>query len=169
MSCAGHSQVGNHIARLGPHFTDNAGGPLRLKQTYFNPKIVSEQGIDVFLRGALFQRARNVDLVLSNDVRNHLFPTSVSDNVTSTGTDGSGLDLASLNIQRGRDHGLPDYFTLRKSLGLPGEQTYLNVTGNASVAALLEKVYGPAKDNALDAWVGDDAMLMMYADAVLPC
>ena len=50
----GHSQVGNHIARLGPNFTDTAGGPLRLKQTYFNPKIVSEQEstIDVFLRGA---------------------------------------------------------------------------------------------------------------------
>ena len=49
----GHSQVGNHVARLGPNFTDTAGGSLRLKKTYFNPKIVSEQEntIDAFLYG----------------------------------------------------------------------------------------------------------------------
>ena len=47
-----------------------------------------------------------------DDMRNELFP--------------GGQDLAALNIQRGRDHGLPDYNSVRKALGLEGEPSYLD-------------------------------------------
>lgn len=46
-----------------------------------------------------------------DDMRNVLFPVGRRD----------GLDLASLNIQRGRDHGLPTYNQVRQYLGLPGK------------------------------------------------
>ena len=43
-------------------------------------------------------------------MRNALFPSGRE----------VGSDLASRNIQRGRDHGLPDYNSVRKALGLSG-------------------------------------------------
>ena len=67
-----------------------------------------------------------------------------------------GLDLASLNIQRGRDHGLPGYGQWRRFCGLPAAATVedlRNEIKDSSVRAKLAEVYGNNPDN-IDLFVG---------------
>src|SRR5262249_33672719 len=63
-----------------------------------------------------------------------------------------GFDLASLNIQRGRDHGLADYNTVRAAYGLPKVTSFAQITSNTDVQAKLQQLYGDV--NHIDLWVG---------------
>jgi hypothetical protein len=62
------------------------------------------------------------------------------------------LDLASLNIQRGRDHGLADYNTMRAAYGLPRVTSFAQITSNTDLQNKLRALYGSV--NNIDAWVG---------------
>ena len=55
-------------------------------------------------------RALEVDAHITDGLRTMLFVIP---------GDAAGLDLAVFNIQRGREHGLPDYNTMREAYGLP--------------------------------------------------
>nr|QBK93534.1 MAG: heme peroxidase [Pithovirus LCPAC404] len=71
-----------------------------------------------------------------SDLRNFLF-----------GDPGQGgHDLCALNVQRGRDHGLPDYNTTRVELGLTKKNSFDEVSSNQGVAATLEEAYGNIDD-----------------------
>ena len=88
--------------------------------------------------------AREIDPVLIDDVRDFLFGTP-------NGTD-SCLDLAVLNIQRGRDHGLPSYNDLRATMGLSRKASFSEITSNAEVVGQLSSLYDSV--DKVDAWVG---------------
>ena len=77
-----------------------------------------------------------------DDVRNFLFGTP--------GTD--GFDLAALNIQRGRDHGLPGYNDLREALQLPRRHSFASITSDPIVQTRLALAYASPDD--VDPWVG---------------
>lgn len=119
--------------------------PLRLalRDAFFNPmRITDEGGIDSLLRGLAAQRMQDVDVSVVDDVRNFLF-----------GPPGSGgFDLVALNIQRGRDHGLPDYNTVRVALGLPPAADFDDITSNPDLAVELAQLYATVDD--IDLWVG---------------
>lgn len=137
----GHTLVGEDI-----EFLDNEGNeihdPLSLRDAFFNTGILEETGIDPILKYLASDRANEVDTKIIGDLRNFLF-----------GPPGSGgLDLASLNIQRGRDHGLADYNTVRAAYGLPRVRRFEEITSDRGLQQALRQTYGNV--NNIDLWVG---------------
>ncbi|OWY69773.1 hypothetical protein B7486_19210 [cyanobacterium TDX16] len=139
----GHTMLSPTILRL-----DNAGnviphGNLALQDAFFNPnRIINEGGIAPILKGLASQAMQEIDNKIVDDVRNFLF-----------GPPGSGgLDLASLNIQRGRDHGLPDYNSTRVMMGLTSVSSFADISSDPAVQAALMSLYGTVND--IDLWVG---------------
>ena len=63
-----------------------------------------------------------------------------------------GFDLASLNMQRGRDHGLADYNSTRAAYGLPRVTSFAQITGNLDLQARLASLYGNV--DSIDLWIG---------------
>jgi len=137
----GHSMLGGDV-----EFLDNNGNEIRdaisLREAFFNPNLVKETGIDPILKYLASDRAEEIDTKVVDDIRNFLF-----------GAPGQGgLDLASLNIQRGRDHGLPDYNSLRAAYGLAKVTSFAQITPDKALQDLLRQTYGSV--DKIDAWVG---------------
>jgi len=109
-----------------------SGGTVDLTTAFFNPGYIVANGIEDIVEGALTQPMKNVTTEVVDDLRNTLFgPPS--------GT--ALLDLVSINIQRGRDMGIPEYNTLRADYGLATKATWADVTPDAGLQARLLEVY----------------------------
>jgi hypothetical protein len=138
----GHTMLPTELKRLDANMQPIPEGHIALANAFFNPTEYSDIGIEPYLRGQSFQMAQEVDSFIVDDVRNFLF-----------GPPGSGgFDLASLNIQRGRDHGLPDYNQVRVAVGLPARTDFTQISSNPSVQNALASMYGSVDD--IDLWVG---------------
>jgi peroxidase len=138
----GHSLLSPNLQRLGADRQPIAQGHLPLAAAFFNQAALTGVGIEPYLRGLATQRAQELDNQLVDGVRNFLF-----------GPPGAGgFDLASLNIQRGRDHGLPGYNQLRADYGLPRVDGFDGISSDPAVQAKLAAVYNSVDD--VDAWVG---------------
>lgn len=137
----GHSMLGDDV-----EFLDNNGNEVHdamaLKDVFFNPNVVRETGIDPILKYLASDNAEEIDTKVVDSLRNFLF-----------GQPGQGgLDLASLNIQRGRDHGLADYNTTRAAYGLPRVRSFADITSNVQLQQQLKSLYGTV--DKIDLWVG---------------
>lgn len=138
----GHSMLSSELLRLNNDGTVIEYGNLDLQNAFFAPDEIIDNGIDSLLLGAASQQAQEIDTMVVDDVRNFLF-----------GEPGSGgFDLPSLNIQRGRDHGLADYNQTRVDFGLDPVESFSDITSDPELAAKLEEVYGDV--NNIDVWVG---------------
>uniref|UniRef100_UPI001868E668 peroxidase family protein n=1 Tax=Luteolibacter marinus TaxID=2776705 RepID=UPI001868E668 len=138
----GHSLLSPVIRRVGANGVTIDDGDLPLAEAFFNPSIIADHGIDSLLRGLAVQRCQELDAMLVDDVRNFLF-----------GPPGAGgFDLAALNIQRGRDHGLPSYNEVRRGLGLKPARSFRDITPDRALQRRLASAYRSAQD--VDLWVG---------------
>ena len=76
-------------------------------------------------------------------------------NICQLPTNSVSQDLAALNIQRGRDHGLPGYTAYRRHCQLPeiGDFEELRTAvGSAETREALRQLYGHVAE--IDLWVG---------------
>ena len=142
----GHSQVGTVFLRLGADGDPIPQGNIEVLDGYFHPElIVNEGGIEPVLRGLAAGQEQKTDARMVDDMRNFLF------NAPGMG-EPAALDLAAINIQRGRDHGLADYNSVREAFGLERKTSFDAISSDPKVAGALEATYGNVDD--IDAWVG---------------
>ena len=116
-------------------------GAVTLRDAFFDPNFAQQNGVESVLNGLIHQTAQSVDAKVIDEVRNFLFAEG-----------NGGLDLAAVNIQRGRDHGLPSYNDARRGLGLEPVTEFSEITSDAEVSAALAEQYETVED--VDLWLG---------------
>lgn len=141
----GHSLINQQLLRLDASGNEIPEGHLSLREAFFTAPsvLIEETSIDPILRGLATQPHQAVDTQVIQDLRNFLF-----------GAPGDGgLDLPSLNIQRGRDHGLPSYNDMRVAIGLARYTSFDQITKDVDVQLALSNSCQGDIDK-IDLWVG---------------
>ncbi|XP_070206507.1 salivary peroxidase/catechol oxidase-like [Littorina saxatilis] len=117
------------------------GRRVPLRELFFTP-YETRENMDTLAEGLLQapdpeDRAQPADRHLVEELTGHLFENQEGH--------GKGFDLAALNIQRGRDHGLPPYNAYRQKCGLAKATTFCDpILGNGGMA--LSNVYDHVDD-----------------------
>ncbi|PWT94896.1 MAG: hypothetical protein C5B52_19010 [Bacteroidetes bacterium] len=141
----GHTMVADDIALKSNDCVDVGPGALDLVEAFWNPSLLVTYQTDPFLKGFATHKQYETDTRINSVLRNFLFGNPAD-------TTRFGIDLASLNIQRGRDHGLPDYNTVRRFYTGRAAQSFSDISSDRSVADSLKKLYGNI--NNVDLWIG---------------
>ena len=85
---------------------------------------------------------QEIDPFVVADLRNFLFAQHGE----------GGMDLIAINLQRGRDHGLPSLNQAREALGLVPHKGFASITSNHAIVSALEAAYGEV--DLIDLWIG---------------
>ena len=134
----GHSLLSATVSLVDAN-NQSIGNP-RLQTTFFAPTQISNNGIEPYLRGLARQKAEEIDGLVVDGVRNFAPPH------------GGGFDLVALNVQRGRDHGLPRFNQVRLDYGLPAYTSFSQLTTDTTMQAKLASAYNTVDD--IDAYLG---------------
>ncbi|XP_063003275.1 peroxidasin homolog [Elgaria multicarinata webbii] len=138
----GHTLINPFLYRLNETFQPIQQGHVPLHKAFFSPfRILQEGGIDPLLRG-LFGvpgKMRVPSELLNMELTEKLF--SMAHSVS--------LDLAAINIQRGRDHGIPPYNDFRVFCNLTSAQEFDDLKNEIKTLEIREKLrslYGITKN-----------------------
>ncbi|GAB3825824.1 hypothetical protein GCM10027610_006310 [Dactylosporangium cerinum] len=110
---------------------------IPLNVAFFNPDLLPAIGLGPFLT-SLAESQYNNDEMIDNQLRSVLFQVPVAGNPSCL--DGPTLpacftgvvDLGAIDIERGRDHGMPSYNQLRQAYGLPARTSFTAITGETT-------------------------------------
>lgn len=143
----GHSQITEQTLRLNDIFLEHWSGHRNLSDGFWNPtEMINTGGIGPTLRGAAWATQAANDIYTVHDLRNSMF-----------GEPGfGGMDMCAIDIQRGRDHGLPDYNSVRESLGFDRISNWSEISTDLEVIERMNRAY-PDINNA-------DPIMGMYAE-----
>ena len=138
----GHSTVSVETERKDEFGAVEGGEGFELRDVFFMPpeRFAEGSGADGFLRHLSTDLAQAMDARIVEDLRNFLVDFDV------------GQDLAALNIQRGRDLGLPTLNGAREALGLAPYTEFGQITDDAATVAALGEAFGTV--DAIDLWTG---------------
>ncbi|MFT3909032.1 MAG: peroxidase family protein [Ferruginibacter sp.] len=142
----GHTMVADEVPLRDNNCLPVGDGFMDLAQAFNTPSNLLIYGIESIFKGDASHLQYETDNKINSVLRNFLFG-NITDSVRF------GLDLAALNIQRGRDHGLPDYNTIRRYYTGRSATTFADITSNTVLAAQLSELYEGSVNN-VDAWVG---------------
>lgn len=135
----GHSGINSAYWTITATGEEHRRGPILLRDAYFNPSYLDTCTVGDILRGLVYQPESSIDLTMVDDARLFL--------------EGVRLDLAAIDIMRGRDFGVPSYSATRFGLGLGRVTSFADITGDARAAQQLEAAYA-GDVHAVDLWVG---------------
>ncbi|MCI0686598.1 MAG: hypothetical protein L0Y54_05090 [Sporichthyaceae bacterium] len=109
-----------------------------LNVAFFNPDLVEQLGLGPLMQGLGGEPQYKNDEQIDNQLRSVLFQVPVPGNPECL--DGPGLpecfdgvlDLGAIDIERGRDHGMPSYNQLRQAFGLSPKGSFRAITGEST-------------------------------------
>lgn len=129
----GHTLINPILHRLNETFQPIQQGHLELHKAFFAPwRLVHEGGVDPLLRGmfSVPAKLKKPTENLNKELTEKLFLTSQA----------VALDLAAINIQRARDHGIPGYNEYRKICNLSVAETFEDLKDEISSESVREKL-----------------------------
>jgi hypothetical protein len=131
-----------------------------LNVAFFNPDLVPAIQLGPMLKGIASESEYKNDEMIDNQLRSVLFKVPVSGNPDCL--DGPTLpecfngviDLGAIDLQRGRDHGMPSYNQMRNAYGLSSKSTFTAITGESTEAFPVDPLLTPGNEindpNCLD-------------------
>ncbi|XP_071539220.1 chorion peroxidase-like [Panulirus ornatus] len=131
----GHSMLPTNLWRINTNGTTNA---RELSAAFFNPFPLYMEGGATRLLLGMMQSAPKVDNIFTREVSGRLFREEKQ----------FGLDLVAINIQRGRDHGIPGYVAVRRACGFPKVTSFsqLSEFTDPQVLQVFKRIYRNVND-----------------------
>lgn len=146
----GHTLVRNSMGRFDRNNLFMAPS-VNLSETMFRADEAYNSaagGIESLFRSLINEPPSRFDTSIADVLQNHLFEFKISESSVIA------FDLAALNIQRGRDHGIPSYNDFRSICGFPRARNFADLGDfiKPDKIARLQSVYANVDD--IDFYVG---------------